>query len=485
MASFVNACVFTANSGGTGTFTVSSAVTGWLTPAQAGAVGGASYRYRAYSSDLSQWEVGTGTYTSSGATLTRAPLYSSNANALVSFTAPPSVALTVFAADLITFTDPITPAANDGAALGTTSLQWSDLFLASGGVINFDNGDVTITEGTNTLAFAGASSGYSFDATISIPSLNGGPLGGFRNKIINGDFDIWQWGISQTSSGYGSDDRWLNLNVGSTKTHIRGTLGVGIAPFLNYSLTTVSSVAGAGNYVSKMQRIEGVHTCAGKKVTLTFYAGSDQPGKFIAVELHQNFGTGGSPSTSVTGIGTQKIALGQSLVNGKISVTIDVPSIAGKTLGTNNDDSLNVVFWFDAGSGFDSRTGSLGHQSGAFYISHVSLVEGDATAEADPFSPRHIQQELTLCQRYYEKTSSREIGGTGYAGTAGNDLYAPVKFTVPKRGAPTIVLTQSAANNVNTFAVALPTTAGFYIAANMIAVGYAFWLGSYTADAEL
>lgn len=65
----------------------------------------------------------------------------------------------------------ITPDTNDNAALGTTTLMWSDLFLASGGVINWNNGDVTVTHSANTLAFAGASSGYTYDAVVK-PSAN-------------------------------------------------------------------------------------------------------------------------------------------------------------------------------------------------------------------------------------------------------------------------------------------------------------------------
>lgn len=49
----------------------------------------------------------------------------------------------------------VTPAANDGTALGSTSLQWSDLHLAEGGVINFDNGDLTLTQSGNNLTVAG------------------------------------------------------------------------------------------------------------------------------------------------------------------------------------------------------------------------------------------------------------------------------------------------------------------------------------------
>lgn len=48
------------------------------------------------------------------------------------------------------------PAANDGNALGTSSLSWGDLFLASGGVINFNNGNVTLTHSTGILTLAGA-----------------------------------------------------------------------------------------------------------------------------------------------------------------------------------------------------------------------------------------------------------------------------------------------------------------------------------------
>ena len=47
------------------------------------------------------------------------------------------------------------PATSDGMALGTTGLMWSDAFLASGGVINFNNGDVTMTHSANLLAIAG------------------------------------------------------------------------------------------------------------------------------------------------------------------------------------------------------------------------------------------------------------------------------------------------------------------------------------------
>ena len=47
------------------------------------------------------------------------------------------------------------PTSSDGGALGTTSLMWSDLFLASAGVINFNAGNYTITHAAGLLTFSG------------------------------------------------------------------------------------------------------------------------------------------------------------------------------------------------------------------------------------------------------------------------------------------------------------------------------------------
>jgi hypothetical protein len=68
------------------------------------------------------------------------------------------------------------PGASDGLTLGTASLMWSDLFLASGGVINWNNGGVTATENSDTLRFAGASA-YIFDAALRPLTDDGGALG--------------------------------------------------------------------------------------------------------------------------------------------------------------------------------------------------------------------------------------------------------------------------------------------------------------------
>jgi hypothetical protein len=51
----------------------------------------------------------------------------------------------------------LVPIAKDGSSLGSAGLQFSDLFLAEGAVINFDGGDFTLTQTGNLLELEGGS----------------------------------------------------------------------------------------------------------------------------------------------------------------------------------------------------------------------------------------------------------------------------------------------------------------------------------------
>lgn len=87
----------------------------------------------------------------------------------------------------------MSPVSSDGVALGRTDAMWSDLFLASGGVINFDNGDVLVTHSANALVFSGASSGYFFDAGVGATGEihSTGALGGFFVHRRDTDASVW------------------------------------------------------------------------------------------------------------------------------------------------------------------------------------------------------------------------------------------------------------------------------------------------------
>lgn len=228
-------------------------------------------------------------------------------------------------------------------------------------------------------------------------------ISGFKNYIINGNFDVWQYGTSQTTNGYGSDDRWQNNNIGSTKTHLQIACTDTERALFNaskFSRTVVTSVAGASNYVVKAQAIEDITKLAGKTVTISFWAKADS-NKNIAITLQQFFGTGGSPSTIVNGIGAQLVALTTTWQ--KKTITLTLPSIIGKTIGTDgvNTSSTTLYFWLEAGStiGTAYNISSLGQQSGTFDIAQVQIEEDSI---ATPFEQRPYGLELSLCQRYYE-----------------------------------------------------------------------------------
>jgi hypothetical protein len=131
MASFLDVCRFTPTLGGTTDWTFSSAVTGCQGPAAAGAVNGATYRYRAESADQSQWEIGTGVYNSGAVAFARTTVLSnssatgtstgqSGAGTKISFLAAPQVAIVFLAEDVLALPVSI---ANGGT--GDTGTAWS------------------------------------------------------------------------------------------------------------------------------------------------------------------------------------------------------------------------------------------------------------------------------------------------------------------------------------------------------------------------
>ena len=74
------------------------------------------------------------------------------------------------------------PNTNDGCALGLSSTSWSDLFLASGAVLNFNAGNVTVTHAAGVLTLAGGDLVLADIAPTSVRST------GFRGSpVIDGN----------------------------------------------------------------------------------------------------------------------------------------------------------------------------------------------------------------------------------------------------------------------------------------------------------
>ena len=70
--------------------------------------------------------------------------------------------------EMVLVENALTPGTSDGIALGTTSLMWSDLFLASGGVMNFNNGNVTMTHSADTLTVVGATVAFTASTAVTV-----------------------------------------------------------------------------------------------------------------------------------------------------------------------------------------------------------------------------------------------------------------------------------------------------------------------------
>ena len=319
---------------------------------------------------------------------------------------------------------------------------------------------------------------------VQVANLNGGPLAGMRNAIINGNFDIWQRGTSFTGAEYGVD-RWVNSRNGSTCTMSRQafTLGQTDVPGepTYFCRMTVGSVAGASNAVRLQQNIESVRTLAGQQLTISFWAKADA-GKNIAIDLAQSFGTGGSPSAFVTGIGAVKKALTTSWQ--KVTHTVTTPSISSKTLGSDGNDSLVLSIWLDAGSDLDARTDSLGQQSGTFDIAQVQLEPGPV---ATPFERRPIGTELALCQRYYQQDPSA-VTGLRFSGNVTNGVVytANSLFKVNMRTVPVVVLGDTFVVSFNSATATLTIEPrGFRVSYTANTTNAGVFQNSYTADAEL
>jgi hypothetical protein len=183
------------------------------------------------------------------------------------------------------------------------------------------------------------------------------------------------------------------LNVGGTVTYSVQTFSPGNAISnqepTNFARVVVASQSTSGQYAVLDQPIEDVRSLAGQTVSVSFWAKADTT-RSVAVELYQNFGSGGSSSVSAP-IGKVDVTSSWS----RYTLVANIPSISGKTIGTSSN--VEVFLWCSGGSDFNSRSSSLGVQNGTFDFWGVQV---EANNSPTPFERRPIGVELALCQRY-------------------------------------------------------------------------------------
>ena len=252
-----------------------------------------------------------------------------------------------------------------------------------------------------------------------------------KNKIINGDFGIWQRGTSFNITGNFSADRWFSQPdvTPTTGTVSQQTFTPGTAPVAGYEsaffLRSSVTTAGSCTVVSHRQRIENVRTFAGNTVTVSLWAKADTAGRIIQFpQFQQNFGSGGSASVPTYG---SNITLTTSWA--RYTQTFSIPSISGKTIGTSS--YLEFLFQQPIVSG------------ATLDIWGVQIEYGSKATPFQLAGGGDPQSELAMCQRYYERVAA----GSGAAndaiawGVAGSSTAAVVFFPmkVTKRIFATVI----------------------------------------------
>jgi hypothetical protein len=284
------------------------------------------------------------------------------------------------------------------------------------------------------------------------------------NVIINGDFSINQRAFTPITAGgvYGFDrwrqDAYNGSPIYSSQPFTPGNAIPGYEA-ANFARVAISGQSASGDYVNLNQSIEDVRTLAGQTATISFWAKAASGTPKVAVELVQSFGSGGSPSSNVNTYAGQ-VTLSTTWT--RYSVTVSVPSILGKTLGTTaNTSYLGLVLWTSAGSSFNSRTGSLGIQSNTFDFWGVQ-VEAGSVATRFHTATGTIQGELAACQRYYQQFDLSQQFNTGNALVATKWNYADAVFanlylTTAMRVPPTMTRSINTARYVNSSGPSTPT----------------------------
>jgi hypothetical protein len=308
--------------------------------------------------------------------------------------------------------------------------------------VNYATGDILTAANMN-------------DDGTAINLLEGSQWAAGKNKIINGDFGIWQRGTSfspTSAANMYSADRWSTYQNGTgTFTTSQQAFTAGTAPVAGYEgqyfIRNAITTLGTSTAMVFSQRIEDVRQFAAQTVTVSFWSKS-LTGLGTTVGFNQNFGSGGSATVSTSGSAITNTTSWQ-----RFTQTIAIPSITGKTIGTSSYLELTFTSSLTANQSID--------------IWGVQ-VEAASTASNFQTATGTKQGELAACQRYYYRNFPAAAAYSIFSiaqATSATVAYASVPFPVPMRVNPSAVeVTATAAN----YAV---TSAAFgYVACSVVPV---------------
>jgi hypothetical protein len=289
-----------------------------------------------------------------------------------------------------------------------------------------------------SLAPAGVTStelGYIDGVTSAIQTqLNQKPeFAAGKNKIINGDFGVWQRGtsFSNPANATYTADRWFVELDGTsfTRTISQQTFTPGTAPVAGYEGTYFlrwnTSVAGTSNTIQALStRLEDIRTFAGQTVTLSFWAKADASRALTVYAYQQS--TGGSGTVTTT-VGSATLTTSWA----RYTMTVALPSMAGVTIGTNSNLQIRIAM----PTGTTMTCDFWGMQ-----------LEAGSSATAFQTATGSIQGELAACQRYFQRIGNN--GGAYYTYTCAavegtSTLWGAVPLPVTMRTTPSMSATAS------------------------------------------
>ena len=283
---------------------------------------------------------------------------------------------------------------------------------------------------------------------ITVANINNNQIGGRRNLIFNGAFQVAQRGTSSTSSGVQTVDRW-SLAYGGTDeapTQAQHTLSSSDDPYsegfrYSYHITNgnQSNGAGAADYIAVLTGLEAQdlansgwnYTSPLSDITLSFWVKSSVA-KTFTVQLYTADGTSQAYNHNYTlAANTWKKVI--HTFPGNANVQFDNNANKGIEIqwnmfaGTNYTSGSTVDQWV-AYSGSTSTPDDTDDwyttNDATWEITGVQLEVG---SQATPFEHYVYNQDLALCQRYYW-TIPTTIYGCAYGGSGFCHYSLPVKM---------------------------------------------------------
>ncbi len=347
-----------------------------------------------------------------------------------------------------------------------------------------------------------------------------------KNLILNGACLIAQRGVSSTTNGYGSVDRFRIFFTGldESPTQAQADVASGTTPYTSGFRKCVkvtngnqTSGAGAGDYIVIRTTLEAQdiansgwnYTSSSSNVTLQFWIKSSVAQNFYGRLQTQDGTTYNFPfeTGSLSADTWTKIT---KTISGNSNLTFNNDNGGGLRVevipfyGTDYTASPTLDTW--AAHSSSSRTPD---NTSTWYTTNDATLEItglqlEVSDHATDFEHRSFGQELALCQRYYYTTKGGNDGNpnSDFGGFFGVPLNTGAgigigNFPVAMRATPTIVLYDATAtagkftqNGVNYFTGSAGTinTNGFSLISGASGVStttnYTLTAG-FTADAEL